>query len=74
VERQPNTRHRNVVEMWITVKGEELLAEADAGMIDLERVITRIVGVPETEQLRRLLEQLAEGLEAFNRSGGEQPE
>lgn len=70
IERRPNTRHRNVVEMWMTTKGDELLAKADAGMIDLERVITRILGGPETEQLRHLLEQLAEGLEEFNRSGG----
>lgn len=68
IERRPNVRHRNVVEMWMTVKGDELLARADAGMIDLEKSITRILGVEETEQLRHLLEQLADGLEELNRS------
>jgi len=74
VTREPNTRHRNVVEMWITSKGEELLADADAAMIDLERTIARILGVEEAEQLRRLLERLAEGLETLNRAGGSPPD
>jgi DNA-binding MarR family transcriptional regulator len=68
IERRPNTRHRNVVEMWITAEGDALLADGDAGMIGIERVITRILGVEETELLRRLLERLADGLEGFNRS------
>ncbi|WP_405824883.1 MarR family winged helix-turn-helix transcriptional regulator [Streptomyces sp. NBC_01390] len=70
IERQPNARHRNVVEMWVTVKGEELLAEADAAMIELERTIARILGADGSERLRRLLEDLADGLEGENRQGG----
>lgn len=63
IERKPNTRHRNVVEMWITPKGEEALAAADAAMIDLEKTIAKILGAPGAEQLRKLLEELADGLE-----------
>jgi DNA-binding MarR family transcriptional regulator len=73
IERQPNARHRNVVEMWVTVKGEELLAEADAAMIELERTIARILGTDGSERLRRLLEDLADGLEDRNRPGGRPP-
>ncbi|KDN83843.1 MarR family winged helix-turn-helix transcriptional regulator [Kitasatospora sp. NPDC059646] len=67
IERQPNTRHRNVVELWITPTGDDLLAKADAAMIELEREIARIVGVDEAERLRRLLEELAVGLEGRSR-------
>ncbi|MEU1168195.1 hypothetical protein ABZ372_51660, partial [Streptomyces sp. NPDC005921] len=55
------------VEIWITDKGEELLAEADAAMIELERTIARVLGVDEAEKLRKLLEELADGLEHENR-------
>ncbi|WP_406431196.1 MarR family transcriptional regulator [Streptomyces sp. NBC_00631] len=67
IERRPNARHLNVVEIWITDKGEELLAEADAAMIELERTIARVLGVDEAEKLRKLLEELADGLERENR-------
>jgi DNA-binding MarR family transcriptional regulator len=67
IERKANPRHQNIVEMWITGPGEELLAEADTAMIDLERRIAGFLGIKQTERLRSLLEALADGLERENK-------
>ncbi|WP_241562528.1 MarR family winged helix-turn-helix transcriptional regulator [Streptomyces hoynatensis] len=63
IERRPRPSHRHVIELWITEAGEELLARADAAMIELERQIADILGPDSARQLGELLETLSDGLE-----------
>jgi DNA-binding MarR family transcriptional regulator len=63
VKRRAHPRHRHVLEMRITTKGEELLNQADHAMIGLEKSITAMLGEEDSETLRSLLERMADGLE-----------
>lgn len=63
VERQAHQRHRHVLEVIITPKGEKLLDAADAAVIELEKRITAVLGEQDAEVLRGLLERLADGLD-----------
>ncbi|MDI2127671.1 MarR family winged helix-turn-helix transcriptional regulator [Yinghuangia seranimata] len=62
IERRAHSRHKQVLEMWLTPAGEAVLVKADAELAALEKTIADILGDDRAEQLRLLLEELAEGM------------
>lgn len=64
IERTPHEWHRNVLETRLTERGQEVLAEADARAVRVERGLSAEFGEEEREQLVALLGRCVDYLES----------
>jgi DNA-binding MarR family transcriptional regulator len=58
IERRPHRRHEHIQELYLTARGEEVIAAADAIVAGLEADIARVLGEEDAAHLRRILGRL----------------
>lgn len=58
IERRAHRRHEHIQELYLTPKGEEVVAAADAIVAGLEADIARVLGEEDAAHLRRILARL----------------